>query len=352
MAESTLQLTWTEIETEVARSLGFDRTEGNWTASQVLDIAAIIKRGARQFYFPQRTDPAEMAHKWTFLRPQSTLTIWDDVIATDAITVSTAVYADPVTTITASASVFFPTMEEKTMAFDENSNTFVIDEYVSETVVKVTGNASAEAGNTITIDSADTFTLPWDYGGMAGDGRFSYDTDENTLNSIEVTSDANIRNLRQWDTSTGIPYLVAIVPLRTDATQPQRWTAMFHQPPNDEFVLHYRYAILPDALIKTTEEYPYGSAAHSETLLESCLAIAELRERDSAQIHHQQRYALFLQSSIDEDKKHGDPTTHFGYNGDGSDGHGHGHQMHGSHYGPACWRRHNELVTFNGNDGS
>jgi hypothetical protein len=349
MAESTLQLTWTEIETEVARYLAFDRTVGNWTANQVLDLAAITKRGARQFYFPPPTIPNEPAHRWSFLRPQSTLTIWDDVVAADAVTVSTAVYADPVTTITASSGIFYESMEEKTMGFDENSNTFVIDEYVSSTVVKVTGDASGETGNTITIDSGDLFTLPWNYGGMAGDGKFTYDVDENTLSYIDLTSDARIRTLRQRDVSTGIPWLAAIVPMTTDGTQGQRWQAMFHQPPNEVFVLHYRYYLLPDALVDTTLEYPYGSVQHSETLLESCLAMAEVREKNSAQVHHQNRFALLLQSSIDHDKSLSETVQLYGYNGDGSDGVAGGYGRHD--YYDNCYR-HNELVTFNGNDGS
>jgi hypothetical protein len=349
MAESTLQLTWTEIETEVARFLAFDRTEGNWTANQVLDMEAIIKRGARQFYFPARTNPEEMAHRWSFLRPADTLTIWDDVIADDAITVSVASYSDPVTTITASDDVFYESMEEKTMAFDENSNTYVIDEYVSATQVKVTGDASGETGNTITIDSEDFFTLPWNYGGMAGDGKFTYDVDENTLNHIDVTSDVRIRQLRQHDISTGSPWLCAIVPMTTAGTQGQRWQAMFHQPPNEVFVLHYRYYLLPDALVDTSLEYPYGSVPHSETLLESCLAIAEVREKNSATVFHQNRFAVLLQASIDHDRSLSEAVQFYGYNGDDSDGRGRGIGRHDYH--DQCYR-HNELVTFNGNDGS
>jgi hypothetical protein len=336
MSESTLQITWTEIETEIGRFLGYDRTVGNWSANQVADALAIAKRGIRQFYFPQRTRAQELAgekaHRWSFLRPHDTLDIWDDVIADDAITVSTAVYADPVTTVTASASVFYPSMEEKTMAFDENSNTYVIDEYVSSTVVKVTGDASGEAGNTITIDSEDLFTLPWDYGGMSGEGRFTYDVSENKLSSIDVTSDARIRLFRQSSVATGTPYLAAIIPLTTAGTQGQRWGVIFHPPPNDVITLHYRYYVLADALVDTSLEYPYGSVAHSETILESCLAIAETRENDSASTEHQARFAVLLQSSIDHDKQLGQTVTNYGYNRDNSDGPDEGREQLARHY--------------------
>jgi len=334
MGVSGLQTTFTELEAEIGRFLGYDRTVTNWSTAQVADLVAIIKRGLRQFYFPQPTIPGELAHRWTFLRPQAELVIWDDVIAADEITVSTATYADPVTTITASDDVFYPSMEEKSMVLNETS--YVIDEYVSATVVKVTGDASGETDETILIASNDLFTLPWDFGGMAGDGRFTFDVDENKLASIRVTADAKIRLLRQTTTSSGTPYLVAIVPLSTTGSQAQRWAAQFHPPPNDVITLYYRYNILPDSLTDSSNEYPYGSAAHSETLLESCLAIAETREKDSASIEHQQRFGLLLQGSIDHDKQLGETVTHYGYNADNSD----------AAEEDAPLPRHNTLVTY------
>lgn len=338
MGQPTTQVTWTELETEIGRFLGYDRTVGNWRAAQVLDCAAIQKRGLRQFYIPPRVDPNVPAHRWSFLHPQATLNIWDDVIADDEITASSASYSSPVTTITASEAVFYPSMEEKSIVFDESGNSFVIDEYVSSTVVKVTGDASGENGKTITIDSGDIFTLPWDYGGMSGDGRFTYNVDENRLVNIQVTTESRIRALRQQTVGTGTPYLAAIIPLKPSAaTQGQRWGVMFHPPPNDVFTLHYRYFVLADALVDSTAEYPYGSAAHSETILESCLAIAEIREKDDASTLHQDRFKILLQASIDHDAQLGEAVIRYGYNGDGSD-------LDETDLIP---RRHNSLVTYN-----
>ncbi|MCJ7829005.1 MAG: hypothetical protein MUP81_04615 [Dehalococcoidia bacterium] len=334
MSESTLKMTWTEIETEVARFLGFDRTSSNWTASQVLDMAAIIKRGMRQFYFPMRLNAQEPAHRWSFLRPQTTLVIWDDLVAADAIT-ATITYASPVSTVTASAAAFYPSMEGKTLK-TASGNSFVIFSYTSSTVVTVTGDASADTGDVITVDSEDTFTLPWDFGGMAGDG-FTYDVDNSKINRIKITTDVRIRQLRQSSVSTGTPYLACIVPLATDMTKGQRWEAMFHNPPSEELTLHYRYYILPDALTKTTYEYPYGSAVHSETILESCLAVAEEREKDAATTLHREKFARLLQSSIDHDKTLSETANRYGYNGDDSDGPADGSVTH-----------EDFLVTFNG----
>ena len=324
MAQSTLLISFTELETEIGRFLGYPRSTASWSANQVLDFAAILKQGMRQFYFPQPTAvqvaQGQKAHRWSFLRPQAQLTIWDDVVAADAITASTATYASPVTTITASDDVFYPSMEEKTIVFGTSGNSFVIDSYVSATVVKVTGDASAEDGNVITIDSGDTFTLPWDFGALSGDGSFAYHRDSAHVQPIALTSDANIRQLRMGSVSSGTPYLAAITPLSTDGSQGQRHVVQFHPPPSDVFVLTYRYHILPNALVDTTAEYPYGSVAHSQTILASCLAVAEVREKDDATATQQARFANLLQGSIDHDRQYGESAIELGYNGDGSDG--------------------------------
>lgn len=317
MAESTLKLTFTEIRTELGRYLGLARSYGDWTASEILDVTACIKRGLRNFYFPPRTEQ-NAAHRWGFLRPSATLTIWDDVITDDAIT-ATISFATPISTVTASEATFYPSMVGKNLV-TASENSYVIAGYTSSTVITVTGDASGDTGDIITIDSEDTFSLPWDYGGMYGDGAFTYANAENRSVPIILTSEANIRNLRQTSISTGTPHLVAIIPKTTDGTEGQRWEAMFHTPPNDDYTLHYRYYVLPDALVLTSLEYPYGSVAHSETILESCLAVAESREKDGGDGSHQARFGGLLQSSIDHDRGIGSPIVNFGYNRDGSDG--------------------------------
>ena len=340
MAESTLKITFTELRTEIGRFLGNDRTYGNWTAAEILDVEACIKRGLRTFYFPPKTDPTVLAHNWSFLRPQATLTIWDDVVTADAIT-ATISYSDPVSTVTASEATFYPSMEGKNLV-TASGNSYVIAAYTSSTVVTVTGDASGDTGDIITIDSEDTFALPWDYGGMSGDGKFTYANAENKLQIVTMTSEVNIRHLRQTSISTGTPYLVAIIPLSTDGTQGQRFVAMFHSPPGEDLVLNYRYYILPDVLVLDSIDYPYGSAAHSETILESCLAVAESREKDLATTEHQNRFGALLQSSIDRDKGLGEPIVHFGYNRDGSDD-----SEYDNYYNRnrRCWT--GSLATFN-----
>lgn len=318
MAESTLKITFTELRTEIGRFLGLDRTYANWSADEILDVTAIIKRGLRNFYFPLRTSQNETAHRWSFLRPASTLVIWPDVVAADALTISTAVYASPNTTITTTAAGFYPSMEGKTLVCATSGHSYTIVSYTSSTVVVVSGDAHLETG-VVTIDSNDTFTLPWDYGGMSGDGTFVYDRDNNKLETITIITEQSLRKLRQLDITAGTPFCAAIIPKTMAGTSGQRWEVMFHNPPDTVLTLHYRYYILPDALVLTTLEYPYGSAAHSETLLESCLAIAESREKEGGNGEHQIRFGGLLTASIDHDRTLGEAIVYYGYNGDSSD---------------------------------
>lgn len=317
MSESTLKITFTELRTEVGRFLGLRNSDySSWTDGQKLDVTACIKRGLRNFYFPPRTEQ-QPAHRWSFLRPRATFTIWDDLVTADAVT-ATISYSDPTSTVTASEAAFYPSMVGKSLV-TASENSYTITGYTSSTVVTLTEDASGDTGDIITIDSEDTFTMPFDYAGMSGEGNFTYQNDENKMQRIVMTSDVNIRHLRQTTISTGTPYLVAISPKTTDGTQGQRWEAMFHRPPNDVLILEYRYYVLPDALVLDDLEYPYGSAAHSETILESCIAIAESREKDGGTGEHQARFTGLLQSSMDHDRSLAVPIVKFGYNRDGSD---------------------------------
>tara|TARA_R110002110_G_scaffold93689_1_gene243565 strand:- start:243 stop:605 length:363 start_codon:yes stop_codon:yes gene_type:complete len=92
---------------------------------------------------------------------------------------------------------------------------------------------------------------------------------------------------------------------------------MLYPKPDKAYTLSYRYHALPNQLT-AANPYPMGGAAHAETILESCLAVAESRMDNNAGIHaaaFQQRLA----ASIAFDTAMHTP-EHMGYNGDGSDG--------------------------------
>jgi hypothetical protein len=73
MAESSLSITFTELQREVAFFLGWSRDPTAWDNTQSQDFADIHKRALRMFYYPP--DEGERpTYEWTFLRKTGTIT--------------------------------------------------------------------------------------------------------------------------------------------------------------------------------------------------------------------------------------------------------------------------------------
>lgn len=72
MAESSLSLGYAELRSEIAYYLGYGRSSSNWTAEQILSIAACLASGLRQFYEPPPL-PDGTTHQWLFMKPVTTL---------------------------------------------------------------------------------------------------------------------------------------------------------------------------------------------------------------------------------------------------------------------------------------
>ncbi len=84
---------------------------------------------------------------------------------------------------------------------------------------------------------------------------------------------------------------------------------------DQDYTLAFTYSLLMDAL---TGDHPfcYGGAMHAETILESCLAVAESRLDDSMTVHAVEFQRRMI-ASISQDRR--SKPAHLGYNGDHSD---------------------------------
>jgi len=80
------------------------------------------------------------------------------------------------------------------------------------------------------------------------------------------------------------------------------------------YTVKFCYRVIPNKL-STSSPYPYGGAMHAETVLESCLAMAEKRMGDADAVH-MGTFLNRLQTSIGLDGAGG--TEFYGYNGDRS----------------------------------
>jgi len=110
---------------------------------------------------------------------------------------------------------------------------------------------------------------------------------------------------------------------------------MVYPKPDANYTVSYKYHALPGK-IDASYPYPKGGAAHAETILEACLAIAEARMDNNAGIHAA-AFQNRMNASIAFDKKMHTP-EYLGYNG-GPVG----------AYTPQDHRYHNgQIVTYNG----
>tara|TARA_B100000519_G_C14254494_1_gene444301 strand:- start:1427 stop:2530 length:1104 start_codon:yes stop_codon:yes gene_type:complete len=168
-----------------------------------------------------------------------------------------------------------------------------------------------------TVAGTSDYTLSADFGGLVG--PMTYSTDDSRWFPIEMTGEHRIRVLRQRDYATlkSDPRLAAIRPINSDGSNGQRFQIMLYPTPDKAYTLSYRYHALPGK-IDSTYPYPKGGEAHAETILESCLAVAEARMDNNAGIHAA-AFQNRLNASISYDKMMHTP-DYQGYNGDGSQG--------------------------------
>lgn len=70
-----LNLTREELREEVGRFLGYGRSYENYNQYEKEDVKSWIRRGLRQFYSPPPVPGTVKSHEWNFLRPSATLSI-------------------------------------------------------------------------------------------------------------------------------------------------------------------------------------------------------------------------------------------------------------------------------------
>lgn len=158
-------------------------------------------------------------------------------------------------------------------------------------------------GSITTEADTSAYVLPDNYGGLEGE-YLTYDPATYTKH-IEVTSDVRIRQMNQYNNNTGKPVYAAIVAASKTTGKGSRWNIILYPTPDAAYNLYYKYRLFVNAL-SSSNPYPYGGASHSETIIESCLAIAEQRKIGVAGLHTE-RFRDLLMMSIADDCHNGTP---------------------------------------------
>lgn len=164
-----------------------------------------------------------------------------------------------------------------------------------------------------TVADQYNYDLPDDFRDI--DRYLTYPIDEKNYVRIEYTSESMLRHFQANAENSGDPRMFAIIPKAStpSASAGQRWELWLFPTPSEVWALRGRYAINPN-MITTAAPFPYGAMEHYETILHSCLAVAEEREDDNEGISRK-RFLENLAASISRDmEKEG---MNLGYNNDG-----------------------------------
>lgn len=158
------------------------------------------------------------------------------------------------------------------------------------------------------------YNMPDDFGGILG--TFHYPSGSGYAD-VTITGEGRIMVLRASDSSQGPPVFAGFRPRAIDGTAGStRHEVVFWPTPGVAETLTYRYWRLLGKL-SATNKYPLGGAEHAETILECCLAAAELHRDDTLGNHYQVSLER-LAASVELDRSLG--PDNLGYNFDGGDG--------------------------------
>jgi len=152
------------------------------------------------------------------------------------------------------------------------------------------------------------YNLPDDFGRLVGDIHFPAET---AYPAIVQVSTGDILEMKSLNDDTGIPKFCAVRPRASDGTSGQRWELILWPKPQAIWALLYKYEAYTGKLTDAAP-YPLGGMELAEVYIESCLAVAEQRVNDGADIHTQ-AFQVLLTDAVARDRRKG--TSYYGYMG-------------------------------------
>ena len=168
-----------------------------------------------------------------------------------------------------------------------------------------------------TVSGRDTIALPPDFSGFSG--PITFKSSDNAWLPINVTGEYRIRQVKQQEYSTvnTFPQMAAVIPVRAQMGEDQHHLLKLYPTPNAAYTLSFEYIRRPPGM-DDDNPYPICGQEHAETLLASCLAVAEQRLSEE-EGKHTRNFEKRLAASVGFDRQAHAP-DHMGLNNDHSDG--------------------------------
>lgn len=305
-----LSITIDELRNELQRFQGFGRSIA-WasvSANAQQDITAFIARGLRQFYYPPPLPGEASSHKWSFLKKQGTFLFPAPLAPTPTCTVVNGV-------VTFLSSALVSNVSSAVVTFASLDGYYEVNTYTSATVCTLKDLS-------VNISTATTATFYYNRVDMPATGidlNAFHTTASGQLQLKNVNSEY-ILNVQQDSTlaHVGVPAMFSIEPSKWVVTNqtPQAWHMRVYPFCQAATALVVNYTVIPQTL-QTTGDYPLGGMAHYETILVSCLAVAE-EYGDTPSSKYRELFMQRLAASVMADRT-GMYAGNLGYNGDTSD---------------------------------
>lgn len=315
-----LHLTRADLRDELARFMSFGKYTSAPTQAQA-DINAFIKRGLRQFYVPVPLSGDSQTHSWSFLQP------WD--IITTTAPYETGTISSSGTAITGSGTTFTSAMLGQKIIVGEQVRTIVT--FTNSTTIVVDSAFSSNLSGSKYKIAFNIVHMSQHFGGLVGDLTYSK---ESTKSMVPNVGEASYRRTESLDPNKlGRPEIACVTPKDTADTNypdnPSQFTMNFWPAPDDVYILQYRYVAVQGDETDTPTATFLGGAQHSETILVSCLSIAE-EYAETPSTRYRELFQQRLAASILMDRRMNAPDN-LGQNLDRSDFRS-GYVRHGEEY--------------------
>jgi len=303
--EPTLSLDYTDILEAVGNPMGFGRDSSTYTAEQTAEADAIIQRGYRQWLNP----PAVMrnnksyTHTWRFLSPFATIAVLAPPSGS-----GTGIYSGGFTTVTCTTAIFLSTHVGMWLTI-AGLGTYKISTFTSTTEVIVTGGATFAMPAAVRVEPI--YELPANFGLIVGNPTYHY---SDIPYEMQVVNEGQMRS-GDWPGLSGRPLLCAVRARLFEGGTGQRYELIVWPRPDATYILTYRFNVQLNKL-SVANPYPLGGPQHSETILQSCLDVAE-RSRAGNMGVEQGTWMKKLATSVELDLK--TVPGSLGYNADRSD---------------------------------
>lgn len=307
-----LYITIDDLRQELGRFVGYGRATayGSMSANAQADITAFIARGLRQFYYPPPLPGEASSHQWSFTKKRGTFLFPAPLAPTPTCTVVNGV-------VTFLSSALTSGVANTVVTFASLDGYYEVDTYTSATVCTLKDLS-------VNIGTATTATFYYNRIAMPATGmdlNVFYPTATRRPPLRNVNSEY-ILHVQQTNIASpiGFPEIFSIEaknwPAGSEPLVEQNFLMRVYPFCQEATTLTATYRIIPETLQGTTD-LPLGGMAHYETILVSCLAVAE-EYGDTPNTKYRELFMQRLAASIMADRT-GMYAGNLGYNGDNSD---------------------------------